>query len=997
MNSRRHSVILLYCVLLLAAVAGGFASPAPDEKNPFAAADTQIVAEVHGHSEAMANLEYLSDRIGPRLTGSPQLKQANEWTRDMFTKYGLANAHLEGWTIAKAWTRGAASARIVSPAEHPLTIAAAGWSPGTPGAIRGPVVYFDAKKKEEFAKFHGKLKGAIVIYQDPQSLSPPKADDPNAQFARPMQQPPPKFGERPLPDPFEAFQKAAKERTDFFKQEGVAAVLRDSNKPHSLLNMTDVSLEKYAAGPIPTAFITAENYRMIFRLLKRGPVQVEMAMTNSFSDKPVEVYNTVAEIRGSEKPDEIVILGAHLDSWDLGTGSTDNGTGSVAVLEAARTLAKLNLKPKRTIRFVLFSGEEQGLYGSQEYVKAHRNELEKVSAVLVHDTGTGRVLTLGLHDNYQDRELVDEVLAPLADLQLLEPRMARSFGTDHLSFDEVGIPGFFCIQDRAEYNLTHHSQSDTFDKAWKDDLNQGAQLLAAWAYNTAQLPVMLPRRPLPYNPPNAKPSTGGSSGSAKNDPPDEEEAKDPLTAMDEKILAQVKADQPALKANLTYLTEHIGARLTGSPNLEAANRWTAEQFKAAGLANVNLESWTVANSWTRGPAGGRVVFPEEEVLTLASAGWSPSTKESVRGNIIGVSVDKPEDLQQYKGKLKGAIILFGRPREMRLPIFPLATPWGEGTIPVARPKGEQRPIDPAAYRQTRLAAMKMFAEEQANAVLVGSEKQYGLLNMSAYSREYQPALLPVAFTTRESYDQMWRLLDAGTHLEAEVNIQGAFGGKPVQVYNTVAEIRGSEKPDQVVIIGAHLDSWDLGTGATDNGTGSMAVLSAGRSLQKLGVKPKRTIRFVLFSGEEQGLNGSRAYVNAHKDELPKISAVLVHDTGTGKVLTIGLMGNYAAREAVDRIVYPLGKAKEIGLTEPSLRSEGGSDHIPFNDAGVPAFWCIQDNADYDKTHHSQADTIDRVRWDDLTQGAQVLAVFAYNAAEAPEMLPRKPAKPKSTE
>jgi len=138
-------------------------------------------------------------------------------------------------------------------------------------------------------------------------------------------------------------------------------------------------------------------------------------MSNSFGDKPMDVYNTVAEIRGSEKPDEMVILGAHLDSWDLGTGSTDNGTGSMAVLEAARTLAKLNLKPKRTIRFVLFTGEEEGLVGSVKYVESHTNELEKISAVLVHDTGTGRVLTLGLHDNYQDREIVDQVLAPLKD------------------------------------------------------------------------------------------------------------------------------------------------------------------------------------------------------------------------------------------------------------------------------------------------------------------------------------------------------------------------------------------------------------------------------------------------------------------------------------------------------------------------------------------------------------------------------------------------------
>jgi carboxypeptidase Q len=235
---------------------------------------------------------------------------------------------------------------------------------------------------------------------------------------------------------------------------------------------------------------------------------------------------------------------------------------------------------------------------------------------------------------------------------------------------------------------------------------------------------------------------------------------------------------------------------------------------------------------------------------------------------------------------------------------------------------------------------------------------------------------------------LWRLLEAGA-VQAEVNIGGSFSGKPAEVHNTVAEIRGSEKPDEVVIIGAHLDSWDLGTGATDNGTGSAAVLEAARALKKLGVKPKRTIRFVLFTGEEQGLNGSKAYVQQHADELSKISAVLVHDSGTGKVLTVGLMGDYAARETMDHVLNPLARAKEIGLAEPTLRKEDGSDHVPFDAAGVPGFYCVQETADYDKTHHSQADTLDRVRWDDLAEGAQVLAVFAYNVAELPELLPRK--------
>src|SRR5712664_3082762 len=498
MNLRRFSVLALGGVIALTALRGGLVS-AGEEKSPFAAADAQILAEIREHSEAAANLEYISDRIGPRLTGSAQLKQANEWTRDMFAKYGAVNAHLEGWTMERSWTRGKASARIVSPTEHPLTIASAGWSPSTPGTIRGAVAYFDAKEKKDFAKFHGKLKGAIVIYQEAASLSPPKPEDPHAQVSRPMQQPPPRIGEPPLEDPYEAYLKAAKERTEFWKQEGVAAVLRDSNKPHGLLNMTDVSLKRYDIGAIPTAFITGEGYRTIFRMLQRHlPVQVELETTNAIGDKPMVVYNTVAEIRGSEKPDEVVILGAHLDSWDLGTGSTDNGTGSVAVLEAARALTKLNLKPKRTIRFVLFSGEEQGLYGSQEYVRAHQDELPKISGVLVHDSGTGKVLTVGLMHNYAVRETIDHALYPLGrakEVGLAEPTLRTEGGSDHVPFDEAGVPGFWCVQDPADYDKTHHSQADTIERVRWDDLTEGAQVLAVFAYGVAQLPEMLPRKP----------------------------------------------------------------------------------------------------------------------------------------------------------------------------------------------------------------------------------------------------------------------------------------------------------------------------------------------------------------------------------------------------------------------------------------------------------------------------------------------------------------------
>jgi hypothetical protein len=430
--------------------------------------------------------------------------------------------------------------------------------------------------------------------------------------------------------------------------------------------------------------------------------------------------------------------------------------------------------------------------------------------------------------------------------------------------------------------------------------------------------------------------------------------------------------------------------LTGSPQVDQASHWTEERFKALGLANVHREPWTIANSWTRGEASARVTSPAVHELTLASMGWAPGTNGTVKAELAGVELTKPEDLEKYKGKLSGKIVLLGRAREVEPPEDPALTPWGTSTIPVSHPK-DDKAFDLRASRRLRMAAVKMAEEEKALAVLGASEKMFGLLNMASLTSDYQPAKVAAAFVAREDYQELWRLLDAGAPVQMELNLQTSFSGKPVEVYNTVAEIRGTEKPDEVVILGAHLDSWDLGTGATDNGTGSMAVLEAARALQALGLKPKRTIRFVLFTGEEQGLNGSKSYVQAHKAELGKVSGVLVHDSGTGKVLTIGLMGNYNVRETMDRVLYPL--AEPLGVLEPSLRTEGGTDHVPFDAAGVPGFWCVQEIADYEKMHHSQADVLEHVRWDDLTEGAQVLAVFAYNVAELPDLLPRKPAKP----
>ncbi|MGA8073050.1 MAG: M20/M25/M40 family metallo-hydrolase [Candidatus Acidiferrales bacterium] len=461
------------------------------------AADDKIMAEIKDHNEIMSNLEYLSDMIGQRLTGSENLKKANDWTKERFSAYGAENAHLESWQIAHSWTRGTARGRIVSPAEHPLTMAAYGWTPSTNGVMRGPIMYVNAQSMEELQQYKGKLKNAILITAEPAPLPAPDApaiDPMLVAYGDPfLLVAPERPNARPIRFGPEYF-RFVQARAEFFKSEGVAGALSDSGKPDGLLNMTGLGGRSYSIAPLPAAFVTSENYSLIWRLLKRGPVEAELEITNTHSENPVEVYNTVAEIRGSEKPDEVVVLGAHLDSWDLGTGSTDNGTGSMVVLEAARALEKLGLKPKRTIRFVLFSGEEQGLNGSRAYVEAHKSELPKFSGALIHDIGTGKVISISMMDNFQDAEIMYQVVRPLHAVGLLELSERPMGGSDHASFNQAGVPGFYGIQEPEQYFQTHHSQADTFDQVKEAGVVEGAQVLAVWAYNVAQLADLLPRK-----------------------------------------------------------------------------------------------------------------------------------------------------------------------------------------------------------------------------------------------------------------------------------------------------------------------------------------------------------------------------------------------------------------------------------------------------------------------------------------------------------------------
>lgn len=446
-------------------------------------ADQQIADEVKAHSELMKNLEYLTTQIGARLTGSTQMQQASEWSLKQFKAYGV-DAHLETATIDHAWMRGVETAAITSPIQKSIGIRAFGWSKATDGDVTGKVVALEISEPSDFDKYRGKLKGAVVLANKPADLSKAEANPENAYDAVIPQQ----HGVKPAGMTW-------RQRADLMRQiaeEHPTVILIDSGKPDSLFNMTG-GHPAFQPSAAPMAFLTHEDYDLIWRLLRAGPVTVTANLRNSFSEKPAPVAITVAEIKGSELPDERVIVGGHLDSWDLGQGALDNGTGAMAVLEAARTLHALGWKPKRTVTFVLFTGEEQGGIGADTYVKNHAAELAKTDAVLVLDTGTGKVYSIALENLWETGPLMSEIYQPLQEVFDLQPLSTRYFGaSDHVEFLDKGVPAYFCMQVPAQYRAAHHSQTDTFDKVIPDQVNEGAALLAAWAWNVSEMPQALP-------------------------------------------------------------------------------------------------------------------------------------------------------------------------------------------------------------------------------------------------------------------------------------------------------------------------------------------------------------------------------------------------------------------------------------------------------------------------------------------------------------------------
>ena len=448
-----------------------------------------LIDEGMQRSRVEQDFRYLADVIGPRLTGSPAMRRANDWVAQKLLEYGADSVVLEPWPFGVSWERGALSARLVAPHTRRIEGASWAWAPGTNGPVAGDVVFVDARTRASFdRRFAGKLRGAWVMLERPYPRVNPWAatsrDSARVDSLRKLMRRQVTAEEREF----------LSRQTEVLAAEGIAGEIIDGAKDFGLLTMSG-SPDQISA--YPQIVIGNQSYAELHRLLAdlQRP-RVEITMTNVFGRDTLVQWNTIGEIRGREQPDEVVLIGAHLDSWDLGSGATDNAAGSIAVLEAARILGALKargIRPRRTIRFALFTGEEQGLYGSQYYVLRHAAELPRHQAMLVLDNGTGRVVALPLQGRDELRDLWVSMLRPLAAIGPITVRSGTKGGTDHLPFLRAGVPSFNYDQMSRGYDYTHHSQADVFDHAVPADIMQAATVMAVNAFQLANLDRLLPR------------------------------------------------------------------------------------------------------------------------------------------------------------------------------------------------------------------------------------------------------------------------------------------------------------------------------------------------------------------------------------------------------------------------------------------------------------------------------------------------------------------------
>ena len=483
------------------------------------------------HSQVMKITSYLTDTSGPRLTNSPGIRNAAQWVLGKMNEWGIAKAKLESWgPFGRGWSNEHFDAAMVKPYHLNIIGSPKAWTPGTNGVISGEVVIGVVTTQADIEKYRGKLRGKIVLastLRDVTAQFQPNATRYSDEQLQTLSNPPaPRGGQRGAGgQPAAGGQRGpaqqnltTAQRNQFYLDEGVLAVIEHGGTADGHINGGNITVQSggdraFDAPPVPIQVVVAvEHYGLMYRNIQNGiPVSMELNVTNKFYDQDLNSFNIVGEIPGTDKASELVMLGAHFDSWHAGTGATDNAAGCAVMLEAMRILKAAGLSNHRTIRIALWTGEEQGLLGSAAYVRDHfavrqtmqlKPEHDKMSVYFNVDNGTGQIRGVYLQGNTAARPVFEAWMQPLKDFGMTTLTNRNTGGTDHTSFDDVGLPGFQFIQDDIEYDTrTHHTSMDTYERIQSKDMVQNAVIVASLAWQAANSPEMLPRKTLPPPPP----------------------------------------------------------------------------------------------------------------------------------------------------------------------------------------------------------------------------------------------------------------------------------------------------------------------------------------------------------------------------------------------------------------------------------------------------------------------------------------------------------------
>ena len=471
-------------------------------------------------SKVMEIASYLTDVYGPRLTGSPNIKEAADWAQKTMNEWGLANVHREGFPFGSGWLNHRFVALALTPRAYPLVGYPEAWTPGTNGLVTGEAVMVDIQSDGDFAKFRGTLQGKFVFITSLREVQAhfeaPAHRFTDAELADLAKQPRAR-GRGNFQDSQDGRARVALEqkKRQFWFDEGVAAVVQTSRGDGGTFFVVGQLPDPKVGPSTPRVILAVEHYGRIARTLeKKIPVTLQMDIDNKFYDDDLNAFNIVAEIPGSDKSDEIVMIGAHFDSWHSGTGATDNAAGSAIMMEAMRILKTTGLRPRRAVRLALWGGEEEGHFGSIAYVQAHfadrvttqlKPEHAKLSVYFNLDNGTGTIRGVYLQGNESVAPIFQNWMEPFKNLGMSTLAIRGTGGTDHTSFDAVGLPGFQFIQDPVEYDSrTHHSNQDVYERLQADDMVHNAVIIAAFAYSAANREDRLPRKPLPQARPTGR-------------------------------------------------------------------------------------------------------------------------------------------------------------------------------------------------------------------------------------------------------------------------------------------------------------------------------------------------------------------------------------------------------------------------------------------------------------------------------------------------------------